>query len=406
MRTNGLPAGWKKCSLGDLCDRIGVGLAMGITQYYAEVGTKLVRNQNIRPDRFEYGDILYLTNEFSETQTSKKLRSKDVITVRTGANIGDTCVVPQEFTGALTFTTLISSPTKGVLWSEYLSYYINSEYGRSEVNRLMAGGGKGNLNSGELQKFQLSVPPFPEQQKIAAILSTWDRAIELTEKLIAAKQKRKQALMQQLLTGKVRFKEFEGKRWKEVKLGKLFKERRETGYLELPLLSITSGEGIVHRDSLERKDSSNADKSKYLRICPGDIGYNTMRMWQGVSALSDHEGIVSPAYTICTPRPEVDALFMSHLFKYPPLVHVFWRYSQGMVSDTLNLKFSAFATIKVHVPARDEQELIGQVLAKTDMEITFHTRKAEQLKTQKKGLMQQLLTGKVRVNVDTETVKG
>lgn len=124
-----------------------------------------------------------------------------------------------------------------------------------------------------------------------------------------------------------------------------------------------------------------------------------MRMWQGVSALSDHEGIVSPAYTICTPRYEVDPLFMSYLFKYPPLVHVFWRYSQGMVSDTLNLKFSAFATIKVQVPARDEQELIGHVLAKTDMEITFHTRKVEQLKTQKKGLMQQLLTGKIRVKV-------
>lgn len=273
--------------------------------------------------------------------------------------------------------------------------------------RIAAGNDQLNLNTNLIRSIQILIPPLPEQRQIAAILSSWDRAIELTEKLIAAKQKRKQALMQQLLTGKVRFADFDGEPWKEVKLGQVFKERRETGNVNLPLLSITSGEGIVYRDSLVRKDSSNADKTKYLRICPGDIGYNTMRMWQGVSALSDHEGIVSPAYTICTPNPDVDARFMSYLFKYPPVVHVFWRYSQGMVSDTLNLKYSSFSTIKLRIPKqKDEQRKIGEVLLAADKELRGLVRQVEQLSQQKKGLMQQLLTGKVRVNTDQETVKG
>jgi type I restriction enzyme S subunit len=256
---------------------------------------------------------------------------------------------------------------------------------------------------------RMSCPPFSCPKRMSYVPFSCPfpapRAIELTEKLIAAKQKRKQALMQQLLTGKVRFKEFEGKPWKEMKLGELFNERKETNHIDLPLLSITASAGIVFRDTLERKDSSNADKSKYLRICPGDIGYNTMRMWQGVSALSAYEGIVSPAYTICTPGPHIDAVFASYLFKFPSLVHLFWRYSQGLVNDTLNLKFDSFSLIKVEIPSLEEQAKIGHVFSCVDAELRKHELRVEQLQQQKKGLMQQLLTGKVRVKGDAEAVK-
>jgi type I restriction enzyme S subunit len=294
------------------------------------------------------------------------------------------------------------------LLPEFANYFMNSHLGVTRIKTLATPGvGQYNVNPASLRnQLLIPVPPLPEQQKIAAILSTWDRAIELTEKLIAAKQKRKQALMQQLLTGKVRFEEFEGEPWREVKLGKVFTERRETGHDDLPLLSITSGEGIVHRDTLDRKDSSNADKSKYLRICPGDIGYNTMRMWQGVSALSDHEGIVSPAYTICTPNSAVDARFMSYLFKYPPVVHKFWRYSQGMVRDTLNLKYASFSKIKLKVPIqKEEQQKVGQVLLTINDELSVLEHKSEQIEQQKKGLIQQLLTGKVRAKVGKNNAK-
>ena len=398
MLRNEIPSGWNHAPLHHLTDRIIVGLAMGVTQYYCDEGTCLIRNQNIRPNRFDDSETLCVTESFAATQKNKRLRPNDVITVRTGSKIGSTCVVPAKYVAALTFTTLITSPSPDILSSQFLSYYVNSHLGRAEVHRLMAGGGKGNLNSSELKKFRLLVPPLSEQTHISVILSAWDRAIELTERLIAAKQNRKRALMQQLLTGKVRFAEFDCEPWREVRLGDVFTERREPNYIDMPLLSITANNGVVHRDTLDRKDNSNADKSKYLRICPGDIGYNTMRMWQGVSALSGHEGIVSPAYTICTPSSDVDSVFMSYLFKFPPMVHLFRRYSQGMVDDTLNLKFSSFARIKARVPPQEEQAKIGAVFAAIDEEIKCFKCRAAGLSNQKDGLMQQLLTGKIRVS--------
>ena len=111
---------------------------------------------------------------------------------------------------------------------------------------------------------------------------------------------------------------------------------------------------------------------------------------------------MSPAYTICIPKPTVDACFAAYLFKLPGMIHLFWRHSQGLVDDTLNLKFASFRKIKVAFPATvSEQKAIAAVLSMADEEIDLLTRKLDALRRQKKGLMQQLLTGRVRVNVPT-----
>jgi type I restriction enzyme, S subunit len=404
MKPNGLPHGWEKCSLGNLCDRIGVGLAMGITQYYAERGTKLLRNQNIRPDRFDDRDILFLSNDFSSTQQSKKLRANDVITVRTGANIGDTCVVPAAYTGSLTFTTLISSPTRGLLDPFFLSFYVNSQFGKSEVNRLMAGGGKGNLNSSELKKFQLLTPPLPEQQKIAATLSTWDRAIELTEKLIAAKQKRKQALMQQLLSGKVRLPGFEGQ-WKTIKAGDIFRTVSVKNLPDERVLSVTQNMGVVYRDDMKRKISMNMDTTgSYKLVEPGEFVIS-LRSFQGGLEMSRIRGIVSPAYHVIRPVIDIDREFFRHFFKSYEFIG---RLAVAVIGirDGKQINFADFAFLKFRLPPVDEQEAISTVLSASEQELAKLNRKATLLRNQKKGLMQQILTGNVRVNIDSETVKG
>jgi type I restriction enzyme S subunit len=244
----------------------------------------------------------------------------------------------------------------------------------------------------------VSLPPFPEQKKIAEILSSWEEAIEQTRNLIEAKRRRKKALMQQLLTGKRRLAGFNNK-WKEFALGKLFNERVEPNNHHLPLLAITGNRGIIPAEEIDRRDSSSADKSRYKKIMPGDIGYNTMRMGQGVSAVSKLEGIVSPAYTVCIPKDDVDADFMGYLFKYPPIIHLFWRHSQGLVSDTLNLKFPHFAKVKVRIPSIVEQRSIVNVLSDSDREILIHEKKLSALEKQKRGLMQKLLTGEIRVKI-------
>lgn len=243
----------------------------------------------------------------------------------------------------------------------------------------------------------LLVPPEAEQQEITAVLSTQDKIIELKEKVLSEKQRQKKYLMQQLLTGKKRLPNFTVP-WTAAPLGNLFSERKETNCDKLQLLAITGTQGVIPRSELDLKDNSSEDKSKYLKICVGDIGYNTMRMWQGVSAYSNYEGIVSPAYTILKPVADIDAKYFSYLFKLPEIVFLFYRFSQGLVDDTRNLKYEDFKKITVHYPLdRREQTAIAKVLSTTDREIDLLRQDIEQEKQKKKALTQLLLTGIVRV---------
>lgn len=258
--------------------------------------------------------------------------------------------------------------------------------------------GMPKINQDDLNAIPVVMPSqLEEQQKIAAILTTQDKVIELKEKLLAEKQRQKKYLMQVLLTGKKRLPGFSGE-WKEERLGKLFLERKETNCEGLQMLAITGTQGIIPRKELDLKDNSSEDKSKYLRVCVGDIGYNTMRMWQGVSAYSNYEGIVSPAYTILKPCPSINAKYFAYLFKMPEIIFLFYRFSQGLVDDTRNLKYENFKKIKVFYPPDiEEQAAIAEVLSVADREIDLLQQNIKQEKQKKKALMQLLLTGIVRV---------
>jgi type I restriction enzyme S subunit len=204
--------------------------------------------------------------------------------------------------------------------------------------------------------------------------------------------------MQDLLTGRRRFPEFAAEPWDEASLGELFDERNERDCRTLPLLAVTSDRGIIPREEVGRKDTSNSDKSAYKRVRPGDIAYNTMRMWQGVSALSDLDGIVSPAYTVVTPKDRMLGTYAQHLLKLPRTVHEFLRRSQGLVDDTLSLKFPNFAKVRVRYP-RDqaEQQAISDLLGQLDGEIVCLTQQSGAFGEFKRGLMQKLLSGDIEV---------
>lgn len=291
------------------------------------------------------------------------------------------------------------SPKKDTEFSvKWLSYLLASNKFRYKLSHLATGTSNSmkNIAKSDVLTLKIPLPSSDEQKNIARILERWDHAIDLTERLIAEKQERRKGLVQQLLTGNMRLPGFDGD-WREVRLGDVFRNRTESGRTDLSLVAITADRGVIPRDEINRKDNSSADKSKYLRICSGDIGYNTMRMWQGVSGFSTLEGIVSPAYTIVTPKEEIDGEFMAIMFKFLPVVHLFCRYSQGLVSDTWNLKFRHFAEIKVTIPGETEQKAIAKVFKTIDREFDLLQAKADALREQKKGLMQQLLTGKIQV---------
>jgi type I restriction enzyme, S subunit len=254
------------------------------------------------------------------------------------------------------------------------------------------------VNRNDLHSVQILVPPLVEQRRIAEILSAWDRAIETTEQLIANSQAQKKALMQQLLTGKKRLPGFSGE-WRSIKLGQAFSERDERNPGDMPLLSVSQAEGIIPQEDAGRRNISSSDTSNYKVVRYGDIAYNTMRMWQGASGVSALEGIVSPAYTIVVPRQRECSEYYGYLFKWPAMIHTFERHSQGLVSDTWNLKFPFFSKIGVLVPGLEEQRQIAKVLSAQDHELSRANDALRKLRSEKFALMQQLLTGKRRVKL-------
>lgn len=297
--------------------------------------------------------------------------------------------------------TVYKYSEESLYYSEYLSDYFGSAYWHKYMNEIANYGARSdrmNVTSDDMNSLPLPYPPLAEQKKITEILAAQDKVIELKEKLLEEKLKQKKYLMQQLLTGKKRLPGFDGK-WEKVKLGSIFSERVETNNASLPLLSVTGNKGVIPRAEIDTKDNSSDDKSKYLKICQGDIGYNTMRMWQGVSALSQYEGIVSPAYTILVPSETISANYFAYLFKTHAVIFMFYRFSQGIVDDTRCLKYPEFAKLSFIVPkGRNEQEAIATILSSADNEILIIQQSIEQEKQKKKALMQLLLTGIVRCN--------
>ena len=178
-----------------------------------------------------------------------------------------------------------------------------------------------------------------------------------------------------------------------VAIGTLLNRRRERGAEGDPLLSLTQDKGIVPQNEVGRRNIASANKTTYWRVYPDDIVYNTMRMWQGASARSEHFGIVSPAYTVCCAAPGVSSRFVSYALKLPEHVRVFRARSQGLTSDVWTLRFEELARIEFKfVPSYDQQERIAAILSSVDDAIEKTQAVIDQVQVVKRGLMQELLT--------------
>ncbi len=189
---------------------------------------------------------------------------------------------------------------------------------------------------------------------------------------------------------KLRFKGF-SEPWKTVRIGEIYAERSERGAEDMELLSVTMNDGVKMRSDIEGKDNSSEDKSNYKIVRAGDMVYNSMRMWQGANGISSWDGIVSPAYTVLKPRIPISNVFFAALFKTYRLVNEFRKNSQGMTSDTWNLKYPQIETIKTSIPALAEQEQIAEFLTSLEKRIEKQRTLVETLKKYKRGLLQRIL---------------
>lgn len=396
------PRGWRIRALDEIAEVTG-GIQKGPHRAPGANPVRYLTVAHVQRNRVIVDDPRYFEVTAKELERWR-LKPRDVLIIEgngSASEIGRTALFRGEIRDCVHQNHVIRVRAHASeLSAEYLNAFLNSSVGQAALQaESFSSSGLRTLSVGRIRELQFPLPLLPEQQKIANILGVWDEALEKLDSLIAAKDRRKKALMQQLLTGKRRLPGF-SKPWSRDRLGLLFSERAEMNHPDLPLLSITGDRGVIRRDGLVKRDTSSEDKSKYLRIAPGDIGYNTMRMWQGVSALSALEGIISPAYTVCVPTERIVGRFAAHFFKLPHTISLFHRHSQGLVDDTLNLKFPVFAKIEVGIP-RDttEQAAIAAILDAADTELRLLRQQRAALDQQKRGLMQQLLTGKLRVRL-------
>jgi type I restriction enzyme S subunit len=288
----------------------------------------------------------------------------------------------------------------------FLRHLIGGSQFTSYVKRITTGTAVPHISPTDIKSFRFLLPPLPEQQEIAAILDTWDEAITLIKRRIEAARQRKKGLMQRSLSGRVRFPEFEGEEWREVTVGRMGNvvsggtpSTKIDAYWDgeiqwctpseitaLPTKYISQARRTITQEGL-KNSSAVVLKPRSILVCTratvGDCAINTVPIAtnQGFKNL-----ILANEY-----YPE----FVYYLLSFNKTKLV--RYASG--STFLELSKRDFERLKFKVPSFPEQRRIAAVLQTCDREIELLTQKRDALQRQKKGLMQRLLTGRVRVEV-------
>lgn len=258
-----------------------------------------------------------------------------------------------------------------------------------------------SINSTQLKQFPTALPPFPEQRKIADILGTWDEALETLDSLIAAKDRQKQALMQQLLTGKTRVKGAKGK-WKTVRLSDMLVPITRT--VPKPADKFLAAGIRSHGKGVFLKPDFNPDDialDELFEIKAGDLIVNITFAWEGAAAIVSEEAagaLVSHRFpTFLFKDGGASCPFFRHYIRSKRFVFDCGLASPGGAGRNRVLSKSAFLEIELKAPPFEEQEQIGVILDTADQELALLRAERQTLNQQKRGLMQRLLTGKIRV---------
>ena len=188
---------------------------------------------------------------------------------------------------------------------------------------------------------------------------------------------------------KIRFKGY-NEDWEQRKLGEVLKERTKRAQGGEELLSVTIANGVIRQADSEKRNIASEDKSNYKIVRKGDIPYNSMRMWQGAVGNSEYDGIVSPAYTVLVPTDEANAKFFMEYFKKENSLQLFQRWSQGLTSDTWNLKYPTLSSMRFSMPSIEEQNRIASYFEQLDHLITLHQHKCDELQNLKKYMLQNM----------------
>ena len=334
-----------------------------------------------------------LVNATSKELKDFNIQIGDVLFVRSSVKpegVGMSCVVEKDLKDTTFSGFLIRfRETKHILNNKYKRYCFLLDSFRYKLLAKSTISANTNINQPSLASLNIIIPPLKEQEKIAEVLSCWDDGIEVLEKLLEKKQLHKKALEQMLFNEK--------KSWQLLRFDSIFKDYCKKNCPDERLLSATQENGVIPRDMLNGKVMSpDGTLSGYKLIDIGDFVIS-LRSFQGGIEYSNYRGILSPAYTVLKSIMEINKDFYKYFFKSYRFIEKYLSISVIGIRDGKQISYSDLSSVKIPYPPIDEQQKIAEILNKCDEEIKLLDKKLEMLKLQKKGLMQKLLTGKIRV---------
>jgi type I restriction enzyme S subunit len=398
-----MPKDWETTSLGDICTFISGGTPSKENKYYWSGEFPWVSAKDLKQLVIKNAE-LKLSEEGIKSGVRLAPQGSVLVLVRGMALLKD---LPIGYADrSLAFNQDIKALVPHTSISGlFLAYTLIAH--KKRILKLVdrAGHGTGRLDTDRLKEFTIDYPINPEdQENILRILTTWDHVIDLTTQLIAAKQQRKRGLMQQLLTGKKRFPNFQTQPWLEASFGQVFQAKsiRNTGSLIQNPITVGKYAIRPQNEHFNRIVASN-NLENYNIIEKGDFVYDPMSAYYGAFGRyeMDEPGIVSPVYRVLQINSGYDSDFIKHFVKSHYIAYqLSANSSQGnREGKRRTIQSEAFDSIRFKIPQIDEQQAIARVLNACDNELVLLERKLALLKKQKQGLMQQLLTGKIRVKI-------
>ncbi|MBO6584747.1 MAG: restriction endonuclease subunit S [Gracilimonas sp.] len=402
------PEGWSVAPLGECIKGNG---RYGINESASDYDPQKPRYLRIT-DIDDYGNLKQDGEKSVDSEDYAKylLEEGEIVFARTGNTVGKTYLHKEE-NGKLVYAGYLIKfePDPNIIRPKFLKLYTDTAFYRNWIQAISQRSGQPGVNSKEYRRMPILLPPIKEQDLILEVINAWDKAISKVQKLIQAKKQYKKGLMQRLLAGKVRFPEFEGEDWVEVKLGEVFDRVTEKNESESVknVLTISAQDGLVSQTDYYNKSVASKDLSNYIVLRQGDFAYNKSYSegypLGAIKRLHDYEkGVLSPLY-ICfkLASDNVDSDFITHFFEYGGLDHGIYKIAREGARNhgLLNVSVKEFFEINLTLPQYKEQKKIASILNEAMSEIELLEEQLEKYQQQKKGLMQQLLTGKVRVKV-------
>lgn len=396
------PLEWKLIELGSVS---AIYDGTHATPKYVDKGIPFYSVEHISKNNFE--KTKFISQEVFEKENKRVLLEKgDVLMTRIG-DVGTAKLISWNVKASFYVSLALIKPTK-CLNSKFLELSVNSSLFQSELNkRMIHVAFPIKINLGEIGKCLILLPPLKEQKKIAEILSTWDNAIEHTQALVDKLKVRKKGLMQQLLTGKTRLPGFSEK-WNEVKLGDITSRiTKKNTVLNDNVVTISAQRGFVRQEDFFKKRVASNTLSGYYLINKGDFAYNKsysngypMGAFKRLNKFD--KAVVTTLYICFSILDNVDSDFMVNYFEGGLITNNLMKIAQegGRAHGLLNISLGDFFSLKLTIPPLKEQTQIAKVLTEADKEIKQQQAYLDELKNQKKGLMQQLLTGQKRVKYE------